>query len=355
MKNTLKVINYVLLGLALVAVGFGVFAFFQYRAVPIAEYESSAADLRAQTQLVDESTDKLSEDMKAQQDALREDISQGGDEGKALASELAAALSDNEDKTAQLEELRAENERLDNIVEETLAKRREYASKIRELEEKVQAGETDIKICYWTFDDGPTRLTTQVLDKAKELGVHVTFFTSHEANESEDEPEMLRREFAEGHAVANHTYSHQFAAMGNLYQKTEGLIEMIQKQDEWVYECTGFHTEIFRYPGGSAWAKALLGTDPTEAVKKAGYEWIEWSCDVFDNGVAGKTADEIQSMAVWQVKQLDIAVLLSHDWNANTLIAFPGAVKQLQDAGYVFLPLYPESVTMGENTKIKFS
>ena len=91
MKNTLKVINYVLLGLALVAVGFGVFAFFQYRAVPIAEYESSAADLRAQAQLVDESTDKLSEDMKAQQDALREDISQGGDEGKTLASELAAA------------------------------------------------------------------------------------------------------------------------------------------------------------------------------------------------------------------------------------------------------------------------
>ena len=195
MKNTLKVINYVLLGLALVAVGFGVFAFFQYRAVPIAEYESSAADLRAQAQLVDESTDKLSEDMKAQQDALREDISQGGDEGKTLASELAAALSDNEDKTAQLEELRAENERLDNIVEETLAKRREYASKIRELE-KVQAGETDIKICYWTFDDGPTRLTTQVLDKAKELGVHVTFFTSHEANESEDEPETANKRVA---------------------------------------------------------------------------------------------------------------------------------------------------------------
>ena len=58
-------------------------------------------------------------------------------------------------------------------------------------------------------------------------------------------------------------------------------------------------------------------------------------------------------MAVWQVKQLDIAVLLSHDWNANTLIAFQ-ALSQLQDAGYVFLPLYPESVTMGENTKIKF-
>ena len=83
LKNTLKVINYVLLGLALVAVGIR-----RCLPAPVSrradrpEYESSAADLRAQAQLVDESTDKLSEDMKAQQDALREDISQGGDEGK---------------------------------------------------------------------------------------------------------------------------------------------------------------------------------------------------------------------------------------------------------------------------------
>lgn len=354
MKNTLKVINFVLLALALAAVAFGVFAFLQYRAVPTTKYESDAAELRAQAQLINESTDKLYEDIAERQGALREDVSQGGDEGETLAAALAGALSTKEEKTAQLEALRAENERLDNIVEETLAKRREYAAKIRELEEKVQAGETDIKICYWTFDDGPTRLTSKVLDTAKELGVHVTFFTANEANESEDEPEMLRREFAEGHAVANHTYSHQFAQYGNLYRTTDGLLEMIEKQDEWVYECTGFHTELFRFPGGSAWAKALLGTDPTEAIREAGYEWIEWSCDVYDNGVAGKTAAEIESMAVWQVKQLDIAVVLSHDWNANTIAAFPGAVKQLQNAGYVFLPLYPESVTMGENTKILF-
>ena len=348
MKNTLKVINYVLLGLALAAVGFGVFAFLQYRAVPTAAYEASAADLLAQAQTVDESTGQIEQDMKARQDALREDVSQSGDEGKALAAELAGALTDNGNKTAQLEELRAESERLDNIMEETLAKRREYAGKIRELEEKVQAGETDLRICYWTFDDGPTRLTSQVLDKAKELGVYVTFFTSNEANESDDEPEMLRREFAEGHAVANHTYSHQFAAMGNLYQNTDGLLEMIEKQDEWVYECTGFHTEIFRYPGGSAWAKALLGTDPTEAIRDAGYEWIEWSCDVFDNGVAGKTAAEIESMAVWQVKQLDIAVVLSHDWNANTLIAFPGAVKQLRAQTRFALTGTPVENRLGE-------
>ena len=355
MKNTLKVISYILLGLALAAVGFGVFAFFQYRAVPTADYEANAAELRMQAQTVDAETEKLKADMAARQDALREDVTQGGEKGEALAAGLADALSEYDAKTAQLESLRAESERLDNIVEETLSKRREYAGKIRELEEKVQSGETDVKICYWTFDDGPTRLTSQFLDAAKELGIHVTFFTSNEANESDNEPEMLRREIVEGHTVANHTYSHQFGPYGNLYRNTDDLLARIQEQDEWVYECTGFHTDIFRFPGGHAWAMAHLGTDPAEQIEEAGYQWIEWSCDVFDNAAAGKTAAEIEGMAVWQVKQMDIAVVLSHDWNANTLLAFPGAVKQLQDAGYVFLPLFPESVTMGENTKIRFS
>ena len=355
MKSTLKVINTVLLALAVIAVGFGVYAFLQFRSVPSAEYAASAADLQTQAQQVNEEAAGLEADMAARQDALREDASQGGEEGAALAAAMTEARTANEEKTAQLEELRAENDRLDNIMEETLAKRHEYGLKIRELEEMVINGETDIKICYWTFDDGPSRLTTQFLDQLKELDAHATFFTSHEANESEDEAEMLRRELAEGHTVANHTYSHQFAALGNLYQTTDGLLEMIEKQDEWVYECTGFHTDIFRFPGGSAWGKALLGTDPTAAIEEAGYKWIEWSCDVFDNGVAGKTADDIRTAAVWEAKQMDIAVILSHDWNNNTLLAFPGAMKELREAGYVFLPLLPESITMGEYTKIQFS
>ena len=352
--SKLKIVNWILLVLALVSVAFGLYSFNQYRTVPTDEYAAKASDLIDEAKAEDAKTAETQAELTAHQDALREDVSQGGTEGEELAASLAKVTEENEEKTAEVESLTAEVERLDNIVEETLAKRREYAAKIRELEEMVQNGETDVKICYWTFDDGPTRLTTQVLDAAKELGVHVTFFTSNEANESDDEPEMLRREFAEGHSVANHTYSHQFAAMGNLYQTTDGLLEMIQKQDDWVYECTGFHTEIFRFPGGSAWAKSLLGTDPTQAVIDAGYQWIEWSCDVFDNAVAGKTSDEIQSLAVYEVSTMDIAVLLSHDWNYNTLVAFPGAVKQLQDKGYVFLPLFPESVTMGENTTIKF-
>ena len=58
------------------------------------------------------------------------------------------------------------------------------AKSIRQLEEKVKAGETDVRICYWTCDDGPTYSTQEFLNAAREMGVYLTFFTSREANAS---------------------------------------------------------------------------------------------------------------------------------------------------------------------------
>ena len=47
---------------------------------------------------------------------------------------------------------------------------------IRKLEEKIQSGESDKKIAYLTFDDGPYLKTYQVLDILKENDVRATFF-----------------------------------------------------------------------------------------------------------------------------------------------------------------------------------
>ena len=58
--------------------------------------------------------------------------------------------------------------------------------------------------------------------------------------------------------------------------------------------------------------------------------------------------------SVYEIKTLKIAVMLSHDWNPNTLAAFQRAVPELQNAGYVFLPLFSRSWTIG-NTTILFS
>jgi peptidoglycan/xylan/chitin deacetylase (PgdA/CDA1 family) len=76
------------------------------------------------------------------------------------------------------------------------------------------------KTVYLTFDDGPSDFTIQILDILKEEKVHATFFMN---SYDKDNPfhadtganlmlryaEALRRIVDEGHAIGNHTYSHQ--------------------------------------------------------------------------------------------------------------------------------------------------
>ena len=249
-----------------------------------------------------------------------------------------------------------------NIYEEMLALRKEYAKSIRQLEEKVKAGETDVRICYWTCDDGPTYSTQEFLNAAREMGVYLTFFTSREANASayDDDPaverDLLRQEAMGGHSIQNHTNSHQYSLIaGNHYTKgIESFREQVRLQDEWVTECTGIKPEIFRFPGGSAHAfRGIPQAELEEVLDELGYVWIDWSCDIFDNAKAEQTAAQETANAVYEIKSMDIAVILTHDWNRNTLEAFKQAVPQLQNMGYIFLPMFAESWTIG-NTEIIF-
>jgi peptidoglycan-N-acetylglucosamine deacetylase len=58
-----------------------------------------------------------------------------------------------------------------------------------------------------TFDDGPAqRWTPQILDVLKEKNVPATFFVI--GLDASQWPDVLRREYAEGHEIGNHTYTH---------------------------------------------------------------------------------------------------------------------------------------------------
>jgi peptidoglycan/xylan/chitin deacetylase (PgdA/CDA1 family) len=130
----------------------------------------------------------------------------------------------------------------------------------------------------------------------------------------------------------------------------------VKQQDDWVFENTGFHTEIFRFPGGSAWAthESLSTAACIEVLKDLGLEWIDWSCNIYDAGTEPSGYEGGARVAVSQIKTMDIAVMLSHDWNLGTVYALKIAVPKLQEMGYEFLPLFPQSLTMGENTQIIF-
>ena len=357
----MKVINIVLFALVLLGMIACIFFGYQFITFPTADYAYQAESLRAEAAQVEADTARLEEELQAREEALKADIAQAGEAGAAVAERLAGLETQREEKAAELARLEERVSFAENAYENMLALRDEYAGKIRQLEEMIVNGETDVKICYWTLDDGPTYYTSDFLDIAKEYGAYLTFFTSKEANDSaaNDDPEveraLLRREIMEGHAIGNHTVSHQYAQYGNVYgMGIDSFFEQVDKQTDWVFECTDVKPDIFRFPGGSAWAFNRIPKDEVESgLAERGYVWVDWSCDVADNLHANPDVQTVYSRAIYQVRTMKIAILLCHDWNLNTYYALKQAIPVLQEDGYIFLPLFSQSWTI-ENTSILF-
>ena len=68
----------------------------------------------------------------------------------------------------------------------------------------------DKKLLALTFDDGPhPKETYEVLDILKKHNVKATFFVL--GTNAKKYPELVKREYEEGHYIANHGYSHKYS------------------------------------------------------------------------------------------------------------------------------------------------
>lgn len=94
-----------------------------------------------------------------------------------MRQELETITAENEGLTAQVEALRTETAEQKALPEAIQKQKDEGFRLLGELERQIRAGESDKRIAYLTFDDGPYDNTTDaILDILKEKGVHATFF-----------------------------------------------------------------------------------------------------------------------------------------------------------------------------------
>ena len=222
----------------------------------------------------------------------------------------------------------------------------EYGTAIRTLEDKILAGESDYKICYLTFDDGPSYYTNDFLDKIDALDIYVTFFTigcQLPEHQYALRDSCLRREALGGHSICNHTYTH--AIRSGLYTSRDSFLDAVLRQEDLIYSVTGIRTDIVRFPAGSYYCPQRDEVIP--ALAEMGYGWIDWSANAYDSGTNVNTPESTAFNVVWQVSQEQISVVLMHDWRLETLGALDSIVPQLKEQGYIFLPLFKESSTVG--------
>lgn len=307
-------------------------------------------------QQLDLRDDQLDQEFEAARPALEaleaekaEEIAAIAQQRDAALAELNAAISARDEVQSQLDELQAMIDGCSNMEQRIADLRVEYGTIVRQFEEMIQAGESDYKICYLTFDDGPTYYTEDFLDELDRLDVKATFFTigigvsdaSHAYRDA-----CLRREASSGHTIANHTYTHAFN--GALYKSAENFFAAVEQQDQMVYNATGIHTDIVRFPAGSYYC--YYRTSSIALLEENGYTWIDWLGNSYDSGSTKRSSGTIAATVINQARTVDIYVVLMHDFNRNTLGALKTIVNTLREENYVFLPLFKESVTMGDAT-----
>lgn len=103
------------------------------------------------------------------------------------------------------------------------------------------------KKAYLTFDDGPTtKATEKILDILKEENVKATFFVV--GKHVKGYPNIVKREYEEGHYIANHGYNHNNKL---LYKDVESFKNEVVSTDLEISKAIGvdnYSSHIFRFP-----------------------------------------------------------------------------------------------------------
>ena len=200
----------------------------------------------------------------------------------------------------------------------------------------TSAAGTSDKVCYLTFDDGPTKEgTPQVLDVLKKYDVKATFFALGKMLDANRE--IAEREHNEGHLIANHSYSHDYNA---LYASSDSFISEIKKTQDVIDNINGSESfKLIRFPGGSYNAGDHAAEKQTykEVLKQNGFYYADWNCLNGDAESSLKSADSLLNRVKDTATGKKIVVLM-HDAATTTTTpeALGSIIEYLQSQGYKF-------------------
>ncbi|WP_205439412.1 polysaccharide deacetylase family protein [Halobacillus ihumii] len=170
-----------------------------------------------------------------------------------------------------------------------------------------------------TFDDGPSKVLTQILDILEAEDVPAIFFWQSRLLYSE---RPWKRVLQEGHIIGSHTTKHP-----NLVKLPyEKQFEEIQNSITKIERITGSKIEYFRPPFGQ------YNADTIEAAKQLNVTPVMWRIASID----WELKEDPQQIMTNVIDHLeDGAVLLMHELK-QTVEVLPELIKAIREKGYRF-------------------
>ncbi|MBP5271989.1 MAG: polysaccharide deacetylase [Clostridia bacterium] len=200
------------------------------------------------------------------------------------------------------------------------------------------------KVIYLTFDDGPGPYTDKLLGILEKYDVKATFFVT---NVSPQYRGCIAKEYRAGHAVAIHTFSHDYSA---IYKSEAAYWRDFNRMNEVIRKQTGHITTLFRFPGGSSNTVSRRYNDGimhrlVKQARQKGLTYVDWN--VYD-GDAGETTSskQVYKNIVRGVKKQKKSVVLCHDVKPYTVNAMEPTIQWCLEHGYTFKVLRPDGFTV---------
>lgn len=205
------------------------------------------------------------------------------------------------------------------------------------------------KICYLTFDDGPSENTEEVLDILLEYDVKATFFVIGQSLNEETRP-LLKRMVEEGHSIGMHANVHSYE---KLYANLDSFLKDYESLYVTLKEGYGIETGLFRFPGGSA-CSCLNGRGKQyiREMEARGFSCFDWKSSGEDS-VGNPTVASIQKNVFATALKYDTPIVLLHDSGiaGRTVEALPEIIERFYAEGYSFASLENSSSYVFPNSR----
>jgi polysaccharide deacetylase family sporulation protein PdaB len=202
--------------------------------------------------------------------------------------------------------------------------------KDREQWEKIGAivWEVDVrkKMVALTFDDGPSpTFTNKILDLLAKYNAKGTFFVM--GKQAEQYPEIIQREYREGHEIGNHTYNHPEVNR----MSYEALKKDLVRAHQVIFHIIGQDMKLFRPTSG------FYNERIVKVAKLLNYKVVIWTWGQDSRDWTKISGESIALRIIKTVKPGNI--ILFHDQggdHSNTIKALEIILPVLKEQGYEF-------------------
>lgn len=245
----------------------------------------------------------------------------------------------------------AQVESINHQAEEKI--KAEEAKKEKERQEKLpnltEAGKeniskiyhSDTKRAFLTFDDGPSSVTSKILDTLKQENIKASFFVL--GSNVEARPEMVKRMYDEGHFIGIHGTSHVYS---QIYQSPQSVLDEYNMCNEKIKNALGeqeYNPHLFRFPGGLAGGKyAEVKAQAKELLLQNNIEHVDWNA-LNGDAETNKLSSEFEMKRLQETTAgKNSVVILMHDAQAKSVTAdtLPQIISYLKEQGYEFENFY---------------